>query len=86
MFNRIQFLNDLLESIDKEQPDDLWSFIYEQIDNECIYYSDSAEIVKQLGYYNWEDEVITNISQAAYKALEELVCDNWEMFKEYETE
>lgn len=73
--NKYEFLRDLEASILDELPDDINEFINEQIDNECIYYADCFDILKELHHTDWSraDIVVTNVSQAAYMALYELV-------------
>ena len=82
-FNKYAFLTDLQELIDYERSnsqidfDDAQDLISEQIDRECIYYSDCFDIVKELNAVCFEDfsqeYEIKNITQLAYAALTEYV-------------
>tara|TARA_R110000822_G_scaffold105300_4_gene232852 strand:- start:555 stop:1295 length:741 start_codon:yes stop_codon:yes gene_type:complete len=51
----------------------------EVIDQFAIYYKDQAQVVMDLGFWNWEDNElgieVTNIGQVAYLALNELAGD-----------
>ena len=85
-FNKYQFVADLeaelLEAVASSQiesEDQVWDWIHQSIDNAVIYYTDCFEIVRELGFTDWEDNElgpITNISQAAYAALSEHVSEN----------
>lgn len=85
-FNKYQFVADLeaelLEAVSSEQIDDIdqaWEWIHQSIDSAVIYYADCFEIVRELGFTDWEGNEfgpITNISQAAYAALYEHVNEN----------
>ena len=78
-FNAYGFLEDLQDLIKEENPTDVWDFIHEEIDRECIYYSNCFEIIRDLNYTDWKDNEfgeINNISQLAYIALYEFVTDN----------
>ncbi len=85
-FNKYQFVADLeaelLEAVSSEQIDDIdqaWDWIHQSIDSAVIYYADCFEIVRELGFTDWEGNEfgpITNISQAAYAALYEHVNEN----------
>jgi hypothetical protein len=85
MFNKYTYLDDLSDSIRDEKPKDLWEFIYDSIASECTYAGDCLNIIGALSYFHWEDETgVTDIYKAAQKALEELIVDNWYMFKEFD--
>ena len=78
-FNKYDFLEDLEESIRTEQPEDIWEMVHQEIDRECIYYSDCFDIIKALNFTDWEDNElgqINNITQLAFTALYEFVVDN----------
>lgn len=88
MFDKYQFLEDLKEVLLDEVKngnltdiDDAYDIIYQEIDRECIYYSDCFEICKTLGFVNWEDAElpVNNICQAAYSALSELVNEEFNL-------
>lgn len=81
-FNKYAFLEDLKETIDQSDSGDLWDLVHQEIDNECIYYSDCFQIVEACGMTDWKDNefgVITNIQQLAYVALYDFVVDNLEI-------
>jgi len=85
-FNKYQFVADLeaelLEAVASDQIEDIdqiVEWIHQSIDNAVIYCSDCFEIVRELGFTDWEGNEfgpITNISQAAYAALYEHVNEN----------
>ena len=85
-FNKYQFVADLeaelLEAVVSDQIEDIdqiVDWIHQSIDNAVIYYADCFEIVRELGFTDWEGNEfgpITNISQAAYAALYEHVNEN----------
>jgi hypothetical protein len=52
---------------------DIWKYIH--IDTDRIYYSDCFDIIRELGFFNWTNCDVKNISQAAYYALYELACE-----------
>jgi hypothetical protein len=51
----------------------------EVIDQYAIYYKDQAQVMMDLGFWDWEDNdlgmEVTNIGQVAYLALNELAGD-----------
>ena len=81
--NQIEAEEDFKDMIDYERSnsqidfDDAQDLISEQIDRECIYYSDCFDIVKELNAVCFEDFSqeceIKNITQLAYAALTEYV-------------
>jgi len=85
-FNKYQFVADLevelLEAVASDQlksTDQVWDWIHQSIDCAVIYYADCFDIVRELGFTDWEHAEfapITNISQAAYAALYEHVNEN----------
>jgi hypothetical protein len=77
-FNINRYITDLREEIidamvseDITEEYELDDWIRQDIDNQVIYYSDSIEIIEELGAYDWSsfDLECTNISQVAYCAL-----------------
>jgi len=81
-FNKYAFLGELKESISRENPTDVWEFIHHEIDNNVIYYHHCFAICEELHMTDWSDNQfgeITNISQLAFLALEEFICDNLEI-------
>lgn len=72
---------DFIESVEEakaeaaEYGDDEIQAVYDLIDNQVIYYSQAAQIIIELGYFNnWLDSEFgpfDNISQAAMAALHE---------------
>jgi hypothetical protein len=84
-FNKYDYLETLANSIKEERPDDMWDFINQDIDRECIYYYNCFEIIRELNFTDWEDNQfgqVNTISQLAFIALYEFVIDNLEV--EYE--
>jgi hypothetical protein len=78
------FLDDLndeiIERIKDEQitnDDEMRSFIHEEIDTQCIYYSDCLEIIDATGTYDFSrfDIECTTIGEVAYCALLEETYD-----------
>lgn len=87
-FNKYQYLRDLqsaissgVESGELTTEDDIYEFINQDIENECIYYNHCFLICMELNFTDFTPEgnefgeVVTNISQAAYLALYEYVHD-----------
>ena len=46
-------------------------FVYQEVDNACIYYADCFDIIKELGFTDFKSTQfeVTNVSEAAYAAL-----------------
>ena len=85
-FNKNQYLVDLKDLIREENPKDVWEFVHQEIENAVIYYADCMDIVKELNFYNWGDDLVAhefgeikNICHLAYVALFEYVQDNIEL-------
>lgn len=85
MFNKYKWLEEQIESLteylqhDPEATyDDLQEKLLQDIDNDCIYYSNCFDIIKELNFTEFTDSdfEITNVSQAAYAALYEFATDN----------
>jgi hypothetical protein len=90
-FNKYQWLEEQTKSLNeylkfnKENGnqtdyDELFEQLLQEIDNDCIYYSNCWDICKQLAPVDEWDKMelapITNISQLAYAALYEFATDN----------
>ena len=84
-FNINRYITDLREEIidamvseDITEEYEVDDWIRQDIDNQVIYYSDSIEIIKELGAYDWSsfDLECTNISQVAYCALLEEIYNH----------
>lgn len=59
---------------------DVWEFQNEEIERACIYYVDCFDICKELGFTDWTNHElgeITNITQAACVALQDLINDEF---------
>jgi len=58
---------------------DFGDVFMEVIDDYFVYYTDQWQVVRDLGYYNWEDNDLgiqpTNVGQVCYLALYELYGD-----------
>jgi hypothetical protein len=77
-FNKFGFISDLELEISIEKPQDITQFIYEQIDNACMYYSDCFEICQALNVTSFETEYgfAKNITELASYSLSEFVFEN----------
>lgn len=84
-FNKYQFLQeleaDIIKEIKSEQIDNIdsvYDFIYEYVDNACIYNSDCFAICLELGATDFTAYGIecNNIGQLAYACLSEYVDHN----------
>jgi len=81
-FKKYQFLGDLQDLIEQSDSGDVYSVIHQEIDNECIYYSDCFQIIEACGMTDWKENEfgeITNIQQLAFVALYDFVIDNLEI-------
>jgi hypothetical protein len=81
-FNKYAFLGDLQDLIEESNSGDVYSVIHQEIDNECIYYSDCFQIIEACGMIDWKENEfgdITNIQQLAFVALYDFVIDNLEV-------
>lgn len=81
-FSKYAFLGDLQDLIEQSDCGDVYSVIHQEIDNECIYYSDCFQIVEACGMIDWKENEfgeITNIQQLAFVALYDFVIDNLEI-------
>ena len=79
-FNIYDCVNDLqdelIDAIKNEEitnEDEMQSRIFEFIDNQCIYYYNCLEIIKELQAYDWSEYPMecTKIEHVAFCALEE---------------
>lgn len=84
-FNIREYIEELREEIidamvseDITEEYELDDWINQDIDNQVIYYSDSIEIIKELGAYDWSSFELecTNISQVAYCALRDEIYNH----------
>ena len=84
-FNINRYITDLREEIidamvseDITEEYEVDDWIRQDIDNQVIYYSDSIEIIEELGAYDWSSFELecTNISQVAYCALLEEIYNH----------
>jgi len=81
-FKKYQFLGDLQDLIEQSDSGDVYSVIHQEVDNECIYYSDCFKIIEACGMTDWKENEfgeITNIQQLAFVALYDFVIDNLEI-------
>lgn len=81
-FSKYAFLGDLQDLIEESNSGDVYSVIHQEIDNECIYYSDCFQIIEACGMIDWKENEfgeITNIQQLAFVALYDFVIDNLEI-------
>ena len=81
-FKKYQFLGDLQDLIEQSDSGDVYSVIHQEIDNECIYYSDCFQIIEACSMTDWKENEfgeITNIQQLAFVALYDFVIDNLEI-------
>jgi hypothetical protein len=84
-FNAYQYLRDLERELilqinagNIENFDDIQDYIYTDINNACIYYSDCFDICKELNATDFSayDLECTNICQLAYCCLDEFIREN----------
>ena len=71
---------EIIERIKDEQitnEDEIRTFINEEIDNQCIYYSHCLDIMREYNVYDWSNLELecTNVSQVAYCVLLEETYD-----------
>ena len=81
-FDKYAFLGDLQDLIEQSDSGDVHSVIHQEIDNECIYYSDCFQIIEACNMTDWKENEfgeITNIAQLAFVALYDFVIDNLEI-------
>tara|TARA_R110000851_G_scaffold235108_1_gene387636 strand:- start:619 stop:894 length:276 start_codon:yes stop_codon:yes gene_type:complete len=87
-FNKYNFIDQLKADIKSEKldSDNVWDFICQEIDRECIYYYNCFEIVKELDVTDWSDMEgrgdcghITDITQLAAFALTDYVVENLDL-------
>jgi hypothetical protein len=86
-FNKYLFLDglkatiiDAIKSGEITDISDVWEFQNQEIETACIYYSDCFDICKELNFTDWTNNEfgeITNITQAAYVALQEFINDEF---------
>lgn len=88
-FNKYTFIDNLNEELtteaarmfrseidESEAVDSLHEFITTELENAVVYYADAFNIIAELQFVDWSDNnfgPITNVSQAAYVALNEFV-------------
>lgn len=89
MFNKFQFIDEVKETLKNELQNitDIDQFINEIIDNEVIYYHDCFEICKELNFTHFDHDIFgtcTDICQAAYCALYDLIYDESDILDYYE--
>ena len=83
-FNKYTYLTDIKTELINEinagninNYDDIQEYIFQDIDNACIYYSDCFEICKELNATDFTAYAseCNNISQLAWNALYEYICE-----------
>lgn len=89
MFNQYEFIDELKSSIldDVKNITDIEDFIFNKIDNECIYYSDCFDIIKELNFTDFNHEIFgvcDNVCKAAFCALYDLVYNDSDVVEYYE--
>lgn len=89
MFNKYQFIDEVKETLKNklENISDINQFIDKKIDNEIIYYYDCFEICKELNFTHFEHYAFgtcTDICQAAYCALYDLIYNESDILEYYE--
>lgn len=85
MFNKYEYIKGLQSQLEEaikdgeiKSADQLQDYVHNDIDNSCIYYSDCFDIIKELNFTDFSSNnelgfEITNVNQAAFCALWELV-------------
>lgn len=82
-WNKYKFLEELKTSLielvengELDSADNVWEYVYAEIDNECIYTSTCFEIAKELQLHDFTDFTLgipTSISQLASYGLYEYI-------------
>ena len=96
-FNKYSYVRNLIENIktdvdvedkfEDEVYEDVVDYIRQDIDNACIYYADCFAIIAELNFTSFAAEdndmgiEITNVSQAAFVALEEYVMEEIDVYE-----
>ncbi len=89
MFNQYVFIEALKSFIasDFQNFSDLNDLIFDFIDNNCIYYSDCFDIIKELNFtdFNHPDfGICDTVNKAAFCALYDLIHEQSDVFELYE--
>jgi hypothetical protein len=89
MFNKYQFIEDLKSFIgsDFNNFSDLNDLVFDFIENNCIYYADCFDIIKELNFtdFNHPDfGICDTVNKAAFCALYDLIQDEADIFELYE--
>ena len=86
-FNKYDFLEDLIETIEEEiqdesieDEDSIHDCIHYAIDNELIYYAHCVEIMQDLTLWEW-DNGEKNVQSVAYYGLSEYVYEQLDVQK-----
>lgn len=78
MFNQYQFIDDLKSSVlsNIKSIENIEDFIFRFIDNECVYYSDCFDIIKELNFTDFNHVIFgvcDDVWKAAFCALYDLI-------------
>jgi hypothetical protein len=89
MFNQYHFIEALKSFIssDFQNFSDLNDLIFNFIENNCIYYSDCFDIIKELNFtdFNHPDfGICDTVNKAAFCALYDLIQDEADIFELYD--
>jgi hypothetical protein len=89
MFNKYQFIEDLKSFItsDFNNFSDLQDLLFDFIENNCIYYSDCFDIIKELNFtdFNHSDfGICDTVNKAAFCALYDLIHEQSDIFELYD--
>jgi hypothetical protein len=89
MFNQFNFIEALKSFIasDFQNFSDLNDLIFDFINNNCIYYSDCFDIIKELNFtdFNHPDfGICDTVDRAAFCALYDLIYNDSDVFEYYE--
>ena len=89
MFNKYHFISDTKHIIKNEFDNirDIDEFINEIIESEIIYYSDCFDIIKELHFTDFEDNIFgecNNVCQAAFCALYDLIYNESDILQYFD--
>jgi hypothetical protein len=89
MFNQYHFIETLKSFIysDFQNYTELDDLIFDFIDNNCIYYADCFDIIKELNFINFNHDtfgICDTVNKAAFCALYDLIYNDSDIFDCYD--